>query len=113
MSSQMNTDLNPELISKLDSHIDSNKPGNRGQIPLLSNHQMPVSIANLQKVRDIGQPSFADAGEFTGGYQHCIYYKHSNGNIYVMRFWLQEFDGYYLLADFEPQLKDYIPQKKR
>ena len=105
MNSELYTDLTPELISKLDSYIDNNKP--KKYVSCLSNYQMPISINNLQTIKNVDQPSYIYAGDFTGGYYHCNYYKHTNGNIYVMNFYLQKFEDYYLLQDWESQLQKY------
>ena len=105
MNSELYTDLTPELIYKLDSYIDNNKP--KKYVSCLSNYQMPISINNLQTIKNVDQHSYIYAGDFTGGYYHCNYYKHTNGNIYVMNFYLQKFEDYNLLQDWESQLQKY------
>ncbi len=103
MNSQLYTDLNPELISKLESYIDTNNPSDN--VSALSNFQIPISITNLETIKNSNQPSYIYAGDFSSGYYHCNYYKHSNGNIYVMNFYMQKFEEYYLLEEWEKQLK--------
>jgi hypothetical protein len=103
MNSQLYTDLNPELISKLESYIDTNNPSDN--VSALSNFQIPISIINLETIKNSNQPSYIYAGDFSSGYYHCNYYKHSNGNIYVMNFYMQKFEHYYLLEEWEKQLK--------
>ena len=103
MNSELYTDLNPELISKLESYIDNNPPSKN--VSALSNFQIPISIINLETIKNSNQPSYIYAGDFSSGYYHCNYYKHSNGNIYVMNFYIQKFEHYYLLEEWEKQLK--------
>ena len=103
MNSELYTDLNPELISKLDSYIDTNNPSDNASA--LSNYQIPISITNLETIKKSNKPSYIYAGDFSSGYYHCNYYKHSNGNIYVMNFYMQKFEHYYLLEEWEKQLK--------
>lgn len=105
MNSELYTDLNPELISKLDSYIDTNNPSDN--VSALSNYQIPISITNLETIKNSNQPSYIYAGDFSSKYYHCNYYKHSNGNIYVMNFYMQKFEHYYLLEEWEKQLKRY------
>ena len=105
MNSELYTDLNPELISKLDSYIDTNNPSDN--VSALSNYQIPISITNLETIKNSNQPSYIYAGDFSSEYYHCNYYKHSNGNIYVMNFYMQKFEHYYLLEEWEKQLKRY------
>ena len=112
MNSEIYTELNPDLISELDSYIKNNKPI-KGNIPFLSISEMPMSITNLQKIQKIDQPSYAAAADFAGGCHHCIYYKDPNSNIYVINFYVQKFHCYYLLEDFVPQLQDYISMKNK
>lgn len=105
MNSEMYTDLTPEVNSKLDSYIDTNNPSDNAGA--LSNYQIPISITNLETIKNSNQPSYIYAGDFNSGYYHCNYYRHSNGNIYVMSFYLQDFNEYYLLEKWEKQLKSY------
>jgi len=107
MNSELYSDLTPELISKLDSYINSNTPIPLSHISTLSNHKMDISIANLETIKHSNQPSYIYAGDFTGGYNHCNYYRHSNGNIYVMNFYVQKFQEYYLLEDWQSKLLNY------
>lgn len=111
MSTELYSDLKPEQISELDSYIDNNKPSPNPSC--LSNAQMPISIANLESIKKCNEPSYIYAGDFTGGYYYCNYYKHSNGNIYVMNFYMQKFEEYYLLEDWEKQLIRYEAWVKR
>ena len=105
MNTELYTDLNPELISKLESYIDTNNPSDN--VSALSNYQIPIAITNLEIIQNTNKPSYIYAGNVSSGYYHCNYYKHSNGNIYVMSFYLQEFEEYYLLENWEKQLKLY------
>jgi hypothetical protein len=105
MSTELYSDLKPEQISELDSYIDNNKPSPNPSC--LSNAQMPISISNLENIKKLNQPSYIYAGDFTDGYYYCIYYKHSNGNIYVIQYYLRKFDEYYLLEEWEKQLIRY------
>ena len=105
MNSELYSDLKPEQISELDSYIDNNKPSSNPSC--LSNAQMPISISNLETIKNSNQPSYIYAGDFSSGYYHCNYYKHTNGNIYVMNFYMQQFEHYYLLEEWEKQLKRY------
>jgi hypothetical protein len=105
MNSELYSDLKPEQISELDSYIDNNKPSSNPSC--LSNAQMPISISNLETIKNSNQPSYIYAGDFSSGYYHCNYYKHSNGNIYVMNFYMQQFEHYYLLEEWEKQLIRY------
>ena len=104
MSTELYSDLKPDLISKLDSYIDNNKPSKPS---CLSNHQIPISISNLETIKKTNEPSYIYAGDFSSGYYYCNYYRHSNGNIYVMNFYMQNFEQYYLLEEWEKQLKRY------
>lgn len=104
MNSELYSELSPELISKLDSYIDNNKPSSPSA---LSNYQIPISITNLETIKNSNEPSYIYAGDFSSGYYHCNYYRHSNGNIYVMNFYMQKFEQYYLLEEWEKQLKIY------
>ena len=105
MNSELYSNLSTEIISKLDSYIDNNPPSTN--ISALSNYQIPISISNLETIKNSNQTSYIYAGDFSGGYYYCNYYRHSNGNIYVMNFYLQEFEEYYLLEEWEKQLKRY------
>jgi len=105
MSNTLYFDLEPELISKLDSYINDNK--SKSYVSCLSNNQIPISISNLEIIKKSENPSYIYAGDFSGGYYHCNYYKHTNGNIYVMNFYLQKFEEYYLLEDWERQFNHY------
>ena len=111
MNSEMYTDLTPGVISKLDSYINTNNPSDN--VSALSNYQIPISISNLETIKNSNEPSYIYAGDFSSGYYHCKYYKHSNGNIYVMSFYLQDFNEYYLLEKWEKQLKSYELRVKK
>ena len=97
MNNKLNSDLEPELISKLDSYINDNNP--KKCVYFLSNQQIPISLSNLEIIKKSEKPSYIYAGDFSGGYYHFNYYKHTNGNIYVMNFYIQKFEEYYLLED--------------
>lgn len=97
MNNKLNSDLEPELISKLDSYINDNK--SKSYESFLSNYQIETSFNNLEIIKKSENPSYIYAGDFSAGYYHCNYYKHTNGNIYVMNFYLQNFEEYYLLED--------------
>jgi hypothetical protein len=105
MSDTLYFDLEQELISKLDSYINDNK--SKSHVSCLSNNQIPTSFSNLEIIKKSEKPSYIYAGDFSGGYYHCNYYKHTNGNIYVMNFYLQNFEEYYLLEDWERQFSNY------
>lgn len=105
MNSELYSNLSTEIISKLDSYIDNNPPSTN--ISALSNYQIPISISNLETIKKTNEPSYIYAGDFSSGYYHCNYYRHSNGNIYVMNFYMQKFEQYYLLEEWEKQLKRY------
>jgi len=95
MNNTFYTDLNPELITELDSYINSNKPSIIS--PALSNYQLTTVSENLKIIKQKNQPGYIYAGDYAGGYHHLNYYRHSNGNIYIINFYLQEFDCYYTL----------------
>ena len=67
MNSELYTDLTPELISKLDSYIDNNKP--KKYVSSLSNYQLPTSINNLHIIQNL---------------KIIIYYKTGNHNYKYM-----------------------------
>jgi hypothetical protein len=103
--SELYCDLEETLISKLDSYINENEP--KKYVSCLSNQQIPISLSNLEIIKKSEKPSYIYAGDFSCGYYHCNYYKHTNGNIYVMNFYLQKFEEYYLLEDWERQFDHY------
>ena len=104
--SKLYCDLEYELISKLDSYIYDNDPTK--YVSFLSNQQMPISLTNLEIIKKSEKNSYIYAGDFSfSGYYPCNYYKHTNGNIYVMNFYLQKFEEYYLLEDWERQFDHY------
>ena len=106
MNSELYSNLTPELISKLDSFIDDNFPSTN--VCDLSYYKIPTSISNFEIIKKSDKPCYIYAGDFSIGYYYCNYYRHSNGNIYVINFYMQKFKEYYLLDTWKKQLDNYV-----
>lgn len=102
MNSTLYTNLDSALISELDNYIDSNEPSTPA--PPLSYSQINTVTENLEIIKQQKQPGYIYAGDYASGYNYMNYYKHSNGNIYIMKFYLQEFDCYYRLDEWSKNL---------
>jgi hypothetical protein len=106
MNNELYSNLTLELISKLDSFIDDNIPSTN--VRDLSNYKILNSISNFEIIKKSHQPSFIYAGDFSNGYYYCIYYRHSNNNIYVINFYMQKFKEYYLLDIWNKKLDNDV-----
>jgi hypothetical protein len=112
MNTSLQSYLKPHIIAQLDCFIDTTNPSQNCK--LLSNHQIPHAIYNLQIIQNVEQPSYIHAADFENGHYHCIYYRHTNKNIYVINSYLQDFYEYYSIDFWENQLiywKDKSPNE--
>lgn len=102
MNEQLYKDLDKKLIEKFETFIANNKENNCGC--MLSNSQVPISYKNLQTIKTIKEPCYIYAGDTAYGYNYMVYYRHTNGNIYIVNSYIQEFDSYYTLEEWEKTL---------
>jgi hypothetical protein len=85
--------MSEELISYIDQQINTKRETKT--VGALSNYQNAISKANFQKVFNNDGPAMISAGSNAGGYTQYNYYKNKNNEIYILEFYVQEFECYY------------------
>lgn len=104
--SSLEREMTPNLKTKLDGFINQEK--NRINIPNISAYQVGPSLANYQDVLNSENPMFKEAGSNAGGFYAYFYYKSSDKNIYIMEFYMQNYQGSYKITDDNDKFHRYM-----
>lgn len=90
-------EISEDLLTYLDNQIKTKRQSHSA--PPLSNYQTATSKANFEKIVNENGPAFIDAGSNAGGYSQYYYYKNKNNEIYIVDFYVQEFESYYKIEN--------------